>query len=99
MKCKGRFVFKELKKVDAGSFTDKETGEVISYNESYKLKVDEITEQGINERVFKVATDNTNVLNGLVGVKPYDKIDIDFDLGLYPNGARLTPVVVVPVTK
>lgn len=99
MKCKGRFVFKELKKVEAGSFTNKVSGEVINYNESYKLKVDEITEQGINERVFKVATDNTNVLNGLVGVKTYDKIDIEFDLELYSNGVRLTPSNVVPVTK
>ena len=97
MKCKGRFVFRELKKVDAGSFKDKESGEIISYKESYKLKVDEISEDGINERVFKVTTDNVNVLNGLVGVKPYDKIDIEFDLGLYPNGCRLTPSAVFSV--
>lgn len=97
MKCKGRFVFRELKKVDAGSFTDKETGEVISYKESYKLKVDEISEDGINERIFKVTTDNVNVLNGLKNVEPYNKIDIEFDLGLYPSGCRLTPSAVFPV--
>lgn len=98
MQCKGRFVFKELKKIEKGVFTN-DKGEEIPYNESYKLKVDEISEQGINERVFKVATDNTNVLNGLVGVKPYQNIDIDFELGLYPSGARLTPLSVTLVTK
>ena len=97
MKCKGNFKFKELKKLDAGSFTDKETGEVISYNESYKLKVDEITEQGINERIFKVAIDNVNVLNALKTVKAYDNIDIEFDLEIYSNGCRLIPLAVIPL--
>ena len=96
MKCKGRFVFRELKKIEKGVFTN-DKGEEIPYNESYKLKVDEISEDGINERVFKVATDNVNVLNGLKNVEPYNKIDIEFDLGLYPSGARLTPSAVFPV--
>lgn len=97
MKCKGTFVFKELKKVEAGSFTNKETGEIISYKENYKLKVDEVSEQGINERVFKITIDNTNCLNGLNGVKPYDKINIDFDLELFASGCRLKPLAISPV--
>lgn len=97
MTCKGIFVFKELKKIDAGSFTNKETGEIISYNESYKLKVDEFSDNGINERIFKIASDNTNCLNGLKNVSPYDKINIDFNLSLYTNGVKLEPINITPV--
>ena len=96
MNCKGIFVFKELKKIEKGVFTN-DKGEQIPYNESFKLKVDEISEQGINERVFKIAVDNTNCLNGLKNVNPYDKINIDFDLELYASGCRLKPLAISPV--
>lgn len=98
MKCKGRFVFKGYKKIDAGSFVT-DDGEVKEYGESYKIQVDDFTEEGIKERFFKVAIDNTNALNVIVNLKPYDKIDIEFDLKLYNKGCSLTLVSISPVTK
>ena len=93
MKCKGKFKFKELKLVPAGSFTTAD-GEIINYAESYKLKADEITEKGIFERTFKVASDSANIIEVLKKSKPYTDIDIEFDLNIYSNGCSLIPVQV-----
>ena len=98
MQCKGLFVFKGYKKIEAGSFTT-DDGELKEYGESYKLQVDESTEDGIKERFFKVAIDNTNALNVLAKLKPYDKIEIEFNLKLYTKGCSLTLVSIFPLTK
>ena len=93
MKCKGNFIFKELKRIEAGVFKN-DKGEEIPYNASYKLKVDEISETGINERIFKFSPDNTNILNSLSNAKPYENISIEFDVRFYSNGCRAIPVTI-----
>ena len=54
MKCVGKFKFKGLVKREGGSFTN-DRGQEITYKESYLLKVDESTENGIYERGFEKA--------------------------------------------
>lgn len=98
MNCRGSFVFRDFRKVDAGKFVNA-SGETIEYAERYNLKVDEITNKGIQERIFKVATDNTNVLNSVKNLQPYDKVIIDFDVQVYNTRVSLVPLAIEPVKK
>lgn len=91
MNCKGNFVFKELNYVKAGVFKN-DKGEEISYKDSYKLKVDEVTNNGINERIFKIDPSNTNLVNTLKSFRAYQNISIEFDLEIFANGCRLKPL-------
>ena len=84
MKCQGKFKFKSLTKKDGGSFTNNK-GQVITYRPSFSLKVDELTENGIFERIFKISEDSP-LLNSLVNFKPYDDIVLDFDVKFYASG-------------
>lgn len=90
MKCVGDFKFKGLIKRDGGSFTDT-TGKVINYKESYSLKVDEQTENGIYERQFKVAIDSPLVAE-LKALELYDDITLDFDVKIYGTRINVIPV-------
>ena len=97
MICEGTFMFKEIKKTDAGQFTNKETGEVINFDGSYRLKVDEVSDNGINERIFKLPLSADNLYAQFLKLEPYDKITIAFELYFnnYDNvntNARLVPV-------
>ena len=94
MLCDGSFKFKEIRKVDKGSFTN-EKGEQVNYGESYKLKVDEITEKGIQERIFRISPSNTGLINQLKTVKPYTDIKIRFDVNIYQSRISLTPITLV----
>ena len=58
MKCKGEFIFRGIERREGGNFIN-EKGDTISYKPSYKVKVDEVTEKGVFERVLKVAEENT----------------------------------------
>lgn len=93
MKCRGNFKFKAMTKRDAGEFTNN-NGELIKYNESYSLKVDEITNEGIYERTFRVATDSS-IIKALENAKPYDDIVIEFDVKFYNNRNSVIPVAIV----
>lgn len=90
MKCVGNFKFKGLTKRDGGSFTNT-NGKVINYKESYNLKVDEQTENGIYERQFKVSVDSPLVPE-LMALDLYDDITLDFDLKIYGNRISVIPV-------
>lgn len=90
MKCVGKFKFKGLTKKSGGSFTN-DRGQVIDYKESYALKVDENTEKGIYERVFKISSDSV-LLEQLFKLQPYQDITLEFEINIY--GSRIT---VVPV--
>ena len=94
MICDGNFKFKEIRKVEKGSFTNAK-GEVINYGESYKLKVDEIIEDRIVERIFKVDKENTSILNQLKSVKPYTDIKLRFDVKIYNSRVQLIPITLV----
>lgn len=91
MKTVGEFVFIEIKHVDAGSFIN-DKGENISYNASWKLRVNEFTEYGIKERIFKVSENNQSLLKDLQSLHAYDKIVLEFDVKLFATSCKLEPV-------
>ena len=93
MQCEGMFKFRGLTHVEAGSFINK-NGETIQYNEGYKLKVDELTNYGLQERVFKLAPDN-NLLPVLRQLNVYDDVHLLFDVIVYASGCRVIPVGII----
>lgn len=93
MKAKGEFVFKGLEKRDGGEFLN-DKGQKVSYKEAYVLKVDEIVDGSINERKLKVDTGNTSLIDSLKKLKPYDKIELECDVVLYNNSAKVVPVAI-----
>lgn len=94
MRAKGNFVFKGLDKRKAGEFTN-DKGQVVKYDESTILKVDEITEDGeINERKLKIDANNTFLIDKLKKLKPYDNIILECDVLLYANSAKVVPVAI-----
>lgn len=93
MKCQGKFKYKGITKRDGGSFTNSR-GQVINYGESYSLKVDELTDKGVQERIFKVAIDSP-LIPQLAQKQLYDEILIEFDITLYSSGPKLTPVTLL----
>lgn len=90
MKCIGKFKFKGLTRKDGGSFTN-DRGQEITYKPSYSLKLDEMTEEGIYERIFKIADDSA-LVSSLQQLKPYQDITLEFDVILYANSIKLVPV-------
>lgn len=83
MKCKGNFVFKTLTHRDGGAFKNADGNEV-KYPSAYILKVDENLDNGeINEHKFKIAENNTMLINILKSYEAYQKIVIEFDVTLY----------------
>lgn len=92
MKCNGDFIFKEIRKIDGGTFKNS-AGVDISYSEKYRIKVDEFTEDGINERTFNLDIDS-KLVNEFKKLQAYDKVFIEFDLRLYANSCRLIPVAI-----
>ena len=93
MKCRGKFRFIELRKRDAGSFTNA-NGQVINYPASYLLKLNEKTERGIEERQFKVAEDSPLVPQ-IKEYNEYDEIILDFEVEMFSNSTRIVPVAIV----
>lgn len=93
MKAKGVFMFKNVQDRERGSFTNKETGEVISYNACKVLVADELSEDGkMNERRFKIDNENVNLINEFCSLEAYTKISIIFDVVLYSANAKVTPI-------
>ena len=98
MKAKGIFMYKSIQKREKGSFTNKETGEVIDYDSCYVLVADEIEESGkIVERRFKINEENNILINDFSTLDPYTKIEIEFEIALYSSNAKLTPISFVEV--
>lgn len=93
MKCRGKFKFKEIVKKDAGAFTNAQ-GQEIKYEESYALKVDEKTERGIQERIFKIAKDSPLVPE-LQKMSEYTDIVLDCDVVFFGSMIRIVPVEIV----
>lgn len=94
MKAIGEFVFKGLENRAGGEFTN-ERGQAIKYDASYVLKVDEVTESGINERKLKVDTKNIGLVDRLKALKPYDKVKLECDVVLYNSSAKVIPIAIV----
>lgn len=77
--CKGDFIFKSIEKREGGTFTN-DNGKEIEYDASYRLKVDEITENGIDERIFKIPLKFKTLYEDLKALKPYEAIILEFDI-------------------
>lgn len=93
MKAKGLFMFKSVETREKGSFTNKQTGEVIEFDSCYILVADEITLEGkMKERRFKISKEDTKLINELSLLEPYTKIEIEFDVILYSSNAKIEPV-------
>ncbi len=95
MKAIGNFVFKGLEKRPGGTFKN-DKGQDINYNESYLLKVDEVTDESINERKLKIPIENTTLINSLNKLKPYDHVTLECEVSLYQNSAKVVPSAIVP---
>lgn len=92
MKCVGNFKYKGITKKDGGSFTNA-NGQVIEYNPSYTLKVDEMTDNGIMERVFKLPVDS-DMIPLLSELDLYQDIEIEFEVTIYSSRVVLTPIAI-----
>ena len=93
MQCEGMFKFRGLTHVDAGTFKN-DKGQEVKYKESYKLKVDEMTPQGMFERTFKIASDSV-LIPELMKYGVYQDIHLIFDVMVYASGCRVVPVGIV----
>ena len=93
MQCEGTFKYKGLTHVDAGSFKN-DKGDTIQYKECFKLKVDEMTPQGIYERTFKIASDSV-LIPELMKFNVYQDIHLIFDVLIYASSCRVVPVGIV----
>lgn len=90
MECRGKFKFKQLVRKEGGEFTNNR-GQLIKYKDSYALKVDEQTENGIYERTFKIPTDS-KLVEELLIKKPYSDITLVFNISFYGNSIKAIPV-------
>lgn len=90
MNCLGKFKFKGLVQKDGGEFTNAR-GEKLTYKPSYQLKLDELSENGVNERIFKLPIDSPLVPE-LSKKRLYEDINIEFEIEFYSSGIKLTPV-------
>ena len=93
MNCIGKFKFKGIVKKDGGSFVNQQ-GKEITYPEKYEIRVDEVTDNGIFERSFKLAT-NSDLVQELLITKPYTDIKLEFDINIYGKNVALIPVAIV----
>lgn len=91
MKCVGNFVFKGIEERQGGEFKNAQ-GQMIKYDSSYVIKVDEVTDNGIYERKLKVPKTNTELINKLKQKKPYENISLLCDVSFYGSQARVIPV-------
>lgn len=94
MKCRGKFVFKSVSRRVGGTFTNSE-GKDISYEDAYVIRADEETDTGIQERKFKFPCTNKKLYEDLHLLAPYTRIELEFDVSLYNNQARLLPISLV----
>ena len=94
MQATGNFIFKSLRKREAGEFVNDE-GKTIPYESSFVITVDEDTEAGIIERKLKFPTTNTVLEHKLKELEPYTRISLLCEIILYSSGARVLPLDLV----
>ena len=99
MKCQGNFVFKSIDFVKEGEFKNS-SGELIKYPATYRLSVDEVDLDGkINDVKFKIAESETNLINQLRTLKPYEKISLECSVKFYNNNIKVVPEKVQKLDK
>lgn len=94
MKCEGRFIYKSIERKEGGEFTN-DKGQVIKYNPTYAVKVDEVRGDKIIDRIFKFPETNQELANKFKQVNPYEDIIIAFDIEIYNSNVRLLPIDVI----
>ena len=93
MKCKGEFINRGMERREGGNLiTDK--GQTISYKPAYKIKVDELTEEGVFERILKIEEDKAQLINDFRVLDIYQKINITFNVVIYNTRVVLVPEVI-----
>lgn len=93
MVAKGKFMFKCIQEREKGSFTNKETGELIKYDSCYILVADEVVDDyNFTERRFKINKENTSLINDLSNLESYTKMEIYFNVTLYSSNAKVEPI-------
>lgn len=75
-------VYKGIKEIKAGSFTDS-NGKTINYPDSYKLVIDEIVNERAISRELKIKKELA--LNVAKNYKLYDNICVSFDVYFLNN--------------
>lgn len=91
MQSKGKFVFKSLEKKDGGKFIN-EKGQEVVYDSSYQLRIDENKNGVISERKLKISQKNDILIQKLMKLQPYDKIELLCDIDFYGSVAKVIPV-------
>lgn len=94
MKCQGKFKYKGFEKRDGGDFVNPQ-GQKIEYQPKYVIKVDEIGQEGVFERIFKVPLESA-LIPQLSNKNLYDDITLEFDIQFTSKGIpTITPINIV----
>ena len=80
MVAKANGIFRGMTKIDSYSFKN-EKGEEISVAEKFEIKFDEVDKESkILERVFKVKTEQKDLINKIAQLKNYQEVIFKFDV-------------------
>lgn len=90
MKCEGNFIYKGIEKRQGGEFTN-ERGQVIKYDDAFKITLDEVNEGKVITRTFTFSKNNTELENKFKSLKLYDNIVVAFDVVISRNNVKLVP--------
>lgn len=91
MQCAGEFIYRGMSHTDAGTFVN-DKGQAINYNGSFKIKLDENTDDGVQERIVKIAEDDI-ILQDFSNIEVYSKITIQFEVRLIgQTNIKLVPI-------
>lgn len=94
MIAKGKFKFKSIEEKSGGEFVNSQ-GQKIKYDGSYSIKVDEITDNGIYERRFKVNLNENSLISKLKQLNPYTDVEITFYIQFYGNSTKVVPTDII----
>lgn len=84
-------VFKSVSKKDGGEFTN-DKGQVIKYDPSYIIKIDDDVNGEITERKLKFPLTNKTLYNKLNELDSYSNITLICDVQLFTGNAKVLPV-------
>lgn len=84
-------VFKSVSKKDGGEFTN-DKGQVVKYDSSYIIKIDDNVNGEIIERKLKFPLTNKVLFDKLSKLELYSKITLICDVQLFTGNAKVLPV-------
>ena len=93
MVAASNFIFKGMKKREAGKFTTKE-GKEVQYDEAYFLKFDEVKDDAeIFERKVKVDINDIELINKLKNFNLYQRIILYFEINFWKDNTAIIKLV------